>query len=94
MLFALYGACTALLSGAERAFIAEAAPVQLRGTVLGIYGTLQGVGLLLASIVAGVLWDTVGSNAPFWFGGALALVSAVAVAVIFRTSRRAPRRRR
>ncbi len=94
VLFALYGACTALLSGAERAFIAEAAPVQLRGTVLGIYGTLQGVGLLLASIVAGVLWDTVGSNAPFWFGGALALVSAVAVAVIFRTSRRAPRRRR
>ena len=81
-LFAAYGACTAFLSGAERAFIAEAAPPHLRGTVLGIYGTLQGIGLLLASIIAGALWDGVGSDAPFWFGGALALLAAAAVSAI------------
>ena len=81
-LFVLYGAYTALISGAERAMIAEAAPAQFRGTVLGIYGMLQGVGLLLASLIAGALWSTVSSDAPFLLGGALGLVSAVLVALL------------
>lgn len=89
-LFAAYGACTAILSGAERAFIAEAAPPELRGTVLGAYGTVQGIGLLLASVIAGVLWDGVGSDAPFWFGGALALLAAAAVAAILGPRRNRP----
>jgi MFS family permease len=86
-LFVLYGACTALLSGAERAFVAEAAPPGRRGTVLGLYGMLQGVGLLLASVIAGGLWSAAGSDAPFWFGGVLALLAAVGAAVVLRTHR-------
>ena len=82
VLFVVYGAGTAFLSGAERAFVAEAAPPHLRGTVLGIYGTLQGIGLLLASIVAGAMWVGISSNAPFWFGGSLAVLCAAAVAAI------------
>src|SRR5665647_3308083 len=87
VLFVAYGACTAFLSGAERAFVAEAAPPHLRGTVLGIYGTLQGIGLLLASIVAGAMWVGLGPDAPFWFGGSLAILSAVAVTAILGSGR-------
>jgi MFS family permease len=87
-LFAAYGAYNAFVSGAERAFIAENAPAGLKGTVLGIYGMLQGIGLLLASIIAGLLWDTVGSGAPFLFGGVMGLVSAAAVWLILGRRRK------
>lgn len=43
---------------------------------------IQGVGLLLSSIIAGAMWDRINSNAPFWFGGILGLVSAVMIAII------------
>lgn len=82
LLFIAYGAYTAFISGAERAFIAEAAPDGFKGTLLGIYGMLQGIGLLLSSIIAGVMWDRINSNAPFWLGGILGIVSAIIIAII------------
>ncbi len=87
VLFVLYGAYTALISGTERALVAEAAPAEFRGTVLGIYGMLQGIGLLLASVIAGVLWDTVSSGAPFLFGGGVGLLSALLAVVVLRPRR-------
>lgn len=82
LLFFAYGAYHALISGAERAFIAENSPAGLRGTVLGLYGMLQGIGLLLASIIAGLMWDNIDSGAPFLFGGILGVVSAVAIRML------------
>jgi MFS family permease len=90
-LFIAYGAYNALIGGAERAFIAENAPERLRGTVLGLYGMLQGIGLLLASMIAGVLWNTVNSGAPFILGGALGIVSAILILLI--AGGKAPRRK-
>lgn len=84
VLFVAYGAYNAFISGAERALISETAPENFKGTVLGIYGMLQGIGLLCSSIIAGILWDTIGSAAPFWFGGVLGLISALAVALLLR----------
>lgn len=81
-LFIGYGAYTAFISGAERAFICESAPIGFRGTVLGIYGMLQGIGLLLSSIIAGVMWETISANAPFIFGGTLAIISAIIIRII------------
>ncbi len=81
ILFIAYGAYTAFISGAERAFIAENAPSGLKGTVLGIYGMVQGVGLLLSSIIAGFLWDKINSGAPFLFGGILGIISAILIEV-------------
>lgn len=86
MLFIAYGIYTALVTGAERAFVAETAPAGLKGTVLGLYGMLQGIGLLLSSIIAGFLWDSINASAPFWFGGMLGLVSAVGIALILSTN--------
>lgn len=91
VLFVLYGAYTALISGAERALVAEAAPAYFKGTVLGIYGMLQGVGLLLSSLIAGVLWDTLGSDAPFLLGGGIGLISALLAATVLRPGKTAGR---
>lgn len=81
-LFIAYGAYNAFISGAERAFIAENSPKGLRGTVLGLYGMLQGIGLLLSSIIAGFMWDNINSGAPFLFGGVLGIASAVLIQII------------
>ena len=78
-MFLLFGAYTAMISGAERAFISEVAPSELRGTMLGLKSTIAGIALLPANILAGVLWDVFGAWVPFAFG---ALVSLVATLIL------------
>jgi MFS family permease len=77
MAFALYGVFTALTAGVERAFIAEIAPQELKGTVLGLHSTIQGIALLPASVAAGVLWTAFGPAVPFALGAALAFAAAL-----------------
>ncbi len=90
LLFIAYGAYNAFISGAERAFIAENAPTGLKGAVLGLYGMLQGIGLLFSSIIAGLMWDHINSSAPFFFGGFIGIVSAVLIYIILGKSRIKP----
>ncbi len=83
--FILYGIYTAMVTGVERAFIAEISPLQLKGTMLGLHSTLVGVALLPASVIAGFLWENIGSYAPFVFGAGLSAVSALLLSVFFKT---------
>lgn len=76
-LFAVYGLYIAATDGVGKAFAIDLVPHGLRATAIGLLGTLTGVATLLASGVAGVLWDGVGPWAPFLFGAVGALVSAV-----------------
>ncbi len=78
--FALYGIFTAMTVGVERAFVAEIAPRELKGTLLGLQSTIAGIALLPASIIAGFLWTTFGSFVPFTFGAILSLISALLLA--------------
>jgi len=75
-LFAVYGLYIAMTDGVGKALISDLAPVERRATVLGAYGTLTGVLVLVASTLAGVLWDLVGAWAPFALGAASALAAA------------------
>lgn len=78
--FALYGLFTAMTTGAERAFVAEIAPRELKGTMLGLHSTIAGIALLPASVIAGLLWNMFGSVVPFAFGASLSLLSALILA--------------
>lgn len=80
--FVVYGCYAAMVTGAERALIAEVAPPELKGTMLGLHGTIVGVGLLPASIIAGLLWNTFGAVAPFAFGASLSLLAAVILVLL------------
>lgn len=75
--FILYGFFTAMTAGVERAFVAEISPRELKGTILGLQSTLAGIALFPASMIAGLLWDKFGGQAPFYYGGSLALIAAV-----------------
>ena len=85
-IFVLYGIYTAMITGVERAFIAEIAPEQLKGTMLGLHSTVAGIALFPASVIAGVLWSLFGASVPFLFGAGLSLISA-ALLLVFMKSR-------
>lgn len=78
--FALYGIFTAMTAGVERAFIAEIAPKELKGTLLGLHSTIVGIALLPASVIAGLLWNAFGAAVPFTFGAGLSLLAAMILA--------------
>jgi len=85
--FALYGVYTAMITGVERAFVAEIAPPQLKGTMLGLHSTVAGIALLPASVIAGQLWNAFGAAVPFLFGAGLSLLSA-SLLIVFMKGRK------
>jgi len=84
VVFIIYGAYTAMIAGVERAFVAEISPPELKGTMLGLQATIAGIALLPASIIAGVLWNTFNSAAPFIFGAGLSLTAAIILTVFMK----------
>ncbi|MCL2184575.1 MAG: MFS transporter [Treponema sp.] len=83
-LFTLYGIYTAMITGVERAFVAEIAPAELKGTMLGLHSTVAGIALLPASIIAGFLWNLYGSGVPFLFGASMALIACVLLFIFMK----------
>ena len=71
-LFAVYGVYIAATEGVARAWVADHAPAGASGTAYGVFAAATGASLLVASVVAGVLWARVGPAAPFVLGAASA----------------------
>lgn len=71
----LWGLHMAATQGLLSAIIADAAPDDLRGSAFGVFNLVQGLALLLASLVAGALWETAGPMATFLVGAAFALAA-------------------
>ncbi len=65
----LWGLHMGMTQGLLATLIAGAAPAALRGTAFGLFHLFTGIALLLASLTAGVLWDSIGPSASF-IGGA------------------------
>lgn len=84
---ALWGAHMALSQGLLAALVADAAQPAFRGTAFGLFNLVTGLTLLLASLVAGALWQALGPAAPFAEGGAFAAAAAVLLAATFRPGR-------
>lgn len=80
----VYGAYYGMTEGMVRAYAVDLAPAHLRGTAVGAYFTFTGVALFPASLIAGFLWDKIGASAPFYYGSATALTSAVMLALLIR----------
>jgi MFS family permease len=76
---ALWGAHMALTQGIFSRMIADVAPENMRATSFGAFWFVTGIGALLASLGAGMIWDREGSGATFMTS---ALVAAVALAML------------
>lgn len=74
---ALWGLHMGFTEGILATMVADAAPANLRGTAFGVFNLLRGVLLLLASVIAGVLWDQIGPATTFQVAAVLAAISLV-----------------
>jgi len=74
---ALWGAHMAFTQGLLSKLVADIAPAELRGTAFGVFNLISGGALLLASVIAGVLWSAFGPSATFLAGAAFAGVAAI-----------------
>jgi len=73
----LWGLHMGFTQGLLATLIADTAPPELRGTAYGVFNLLVGLTLLVASVLAGALWDVIGSQATFLAGAAFTLVALV-----------------
>jgi MFS family permease len=82
-LYVLYGFYYGLAFGTTKAMVADLVPENLRGTAYGTYNAVLGILDFPASLIAGILWQGLGSwtgfgpSAPFLFGGGLSLLAAI-----------------
>ncbi|CBG87954.1 MFS transporter [Citrobacter rodentium] len=72
---ALWGLHMGMTQGLLNTMIARTAPVDLRGTAFGFFSLLSGLGLLIASLGAGLLWDIWGSVSTFFAGAVICVIT-------------------
>jgi len=78
---ALWGLHMAMTQGLFATLVAQAAPADLRGTAFGFFNLMSGVALLLASGLAGLLWDLQGPAVTFLAGAVLSVAAMALLAV-------------
>lgn len=75
ILFPIYGIYIAATDGVSKAYIAEFIDKKQSGTFFGAYYTLTAVGTLAASLIGGLLWNSINPHATFLFGSLMALLA-------------------
>jgi len=81
----LWGVHMGMTQGLLATMVADTAPPDLRGTAFGVFNLMSGLSLLLASAIAGYLWDVLGPSFTFRAGAAFCVV-ALAILGTRRTS--------
>ena len=81
---ALWGLHMGTTQGMLAALVADEAPANLRATSFGAFNFVSGVALLLASLIAGTLWEMVGPYATFSVGAIFAGIGLVGSAAVWR----------
>lgn len=79
---ALWGCHMALTQGLLAKLVADNAPSHLRGSAYGLFNLATGLTLLIASVVAGLVWDGFGASATFLVGAGFSLVALVLLSVL------------
>lgn len=74
---ALWGVHMGMTQGLLNTMIAHTAPADLRGTAFGLFSLLSGLGLLIASLGAGLLWDIWGSASTFFAGAMICVLTLI-----------------
>jgi MFS family permease len=81
-LFVFYGLYQGVFRAVGKAFASDFVPEQLRASGVGWYSTTVGLLQLVASVVAGLLWDRVGHAAVFYYGAIFGLAGSIGLVVV------------
>jgi len=72
---ALWGLHMGMTQGLLATMVAGTAPEHLRGTAFGFFNLASGIAMLIASVLAGLLWDTLGAAVTFYAGAVFSLLA-------------------
>jgi MFS family permease len=78
---AAWGLHMGITQGLLATMVAATAPADLRGTAFGFFNLLSGLALLLASVLAGLLWDRLGASSTFFAGAIFCVLALVVIAM-------------
>jgi MFS family permease len=88
----LFGFHMGFTQGLLAALVADVASADRRGTAFGVFNFVTGIALLVASVLAGVLWDRGGPMLTFLASAALTAFAGVVALALHATRKIANRR--
>lgn len=77
---ALWGVHMGITQGLLARMVADSTPNDLRGTAYGFFNLMSGLAMLVASILAGFLWDRLGAAFTFYAGVVFCVIAGIALA--------------
>ena len=80
-----WGLHMGMTQGLLATMVADTAPAHLRGTAFGFFNLASGVAMLIASVLAGLLWDRLGAAVTFYAGAAFSV--AALIMLVFESRR-------
>jgi len=80
-LFIFYGLFQGIFRSAGKSFAADFVPQHLRASSIGWYSTVVGLSGLVASIIAGQLWDNTSHAAVFIYGAVFSFLGIIALLI-------------
>ena len=86
-LFVFYGLFQGIFRAVGKAFASDFVPEHLRASGVGWYSTTVGLLQLVASVVAGLLWDRIGHAAVFYYGATFAAVGSIGLLLLIPAQR-------
>jgi len=89
---AIWGLHMGFTQGLFAALVADVAEPKQRGTAFGVFNLVTGLALLVASVLAGALWDAGGAQLAFVAGAGLTSFAGIATLVLYASGRLPSRR--
>jgi len=87
-LFIFYGLFQGIFRAVGKVFASDFVPEPLRASGVGWYSTTVGLLQLVASVVAGLLWDRIGHAAVFYYGATFAVAGSIGLLLLIPAQRR------
>ncbi|MBK9027882.1 MAG: MFS transporter [Propionivibrio sp.] len=79
---ALWGIHMGITQGLLATMVADTAPADLRGTAFGFFNLVSGIAMLIASVLAGLLWDRYGATATFHAGAIFCVIALAGILIL------------
>lgn len=74
---ALWGLHMGMTQGLLATMVADTAPADLRRTAFGMFNLVGGVAMLIASVLAGLLWEKLGAESTFYAGATFCVLAVL-----------------
>jgi MFS family permease len=91
-IFVVYGLYEGTFRSSGRMIASELAPEELRASAIGWFSMTAGLCQLIANLIAGALWDSLGHAAAFTYGATASAAGLTALTFLLRSNGRARRK--